>query len=173
MVCLAILLFSVIASLGFRLRGGLFGQQIGWGSTTARLVAWALPMTIITFFMVPDYPLWAIVPTLLTWWVGCIFPWWHSLDMGRLSGTLLQDALLHSLRGIIWVLLPVILVGFIAGPSLLLVIPLLASLLCGPSYMLGYYISEEISNRMGGTEYGELIFGFIVGLSVSTSYTML
>jgi len=170
---IVILFSSILASIGFRIRGGLFGQQIGWGTTVARFVSWAIPMTAITFLTVSGYPLWAIVPTILAWWLGCLFPWWHSLDMGRMSGTLLQDTIMHSLRGIIWVLPPVVLVGIIAGPSLVLAIPLLISLLCGPSYVLGYYISEKISSYMGGTEYGELIFGFIVGLSISASYLML
>jgi len=168
-----ILFSSILASIGFRLRGGLFGQQIGWGTTTARFVAWALPMTAITFLTVSDYPWWMIIPTLLTWWLGCILPWWHSLDMGRMSDTLLRDIAMHSLRGMIWVLPSITLVGVIVGPNPVLAIPLLVSLLCGPSYVLGYYITEKISNRMGGTEYGEWIFGFLVGLSISASYLML
>ena len=168
-----IIFSSILASIGFRLRGGLFGQQIGWGTTVARFVACALPMTIITFLTVANYPWWMIAPTILTWWLGCIFPWWQSLDMGRMSGTLLQDVVMHSLRGIIWVLPSVVLVGIIVGPNPVLVIPLLVSLLCGPSYVLGYYISEKINNYMGGTEYGELIFGFLVGLSISATYLML
>lgn len=169
---------------GFRIRGGLFGKNIGWGATTARFCAWALPTTatIALWFNSSLFdPYWFQYEHLILFffatWLGAIGPWWKSLDLGRREGTWLVDFILHSVRGTLWTL-PIAAVFVLYGhldPALIL---LAGGTLCGLVYELGYKLPTPFQiNRYGGLnqgpELGEFLYGATIGLTIIVaSYTI-
>lgn len=165
------ILGAVVGGLGFRVRGGLWGEKIGWGATTARIVAWSVPMTILTFFALSINPVWQVsyyfIPVfVVAWWLGTILGWWKSIDMGRNEGEWLQDFILQTARGIFWVLPVTALLFVLHGFTLSLLILLLGGLSCGVCYEAGWRLANK-NSAMGGSEYGEIIFGAAVGIATS------
>lgn len=164
MFLLNIILGGIIGAIGFRVRGGLWNDKIKWGATTARLVAWSLPMSLITYTAFQfNQPLWYIPIFILTWWVGCLLGWWHSIDMGRLDGNWTKDFILQSIRGLFWTLPTAIAVCLLTQSiPISMIILLVSGLSCGICYEIGWRLSEK-KPIMGGTEYGEFIFGLVIG----------
>lgn len=146
---------------GFRARGAAwFLALTGRGATTARMLAWALPMMLQVAWETSLGLHWAAYPLVfVAAWAGCVLGWWGSLDMGRRDGSWLIDCLLHTLRGSLFTL-PV---------GIVLLNPWVAAsgLLCGLVYELGYQASERLKLPVGGSEIGEAAFGVIVFLAVS------
>lgn len=151
------LLAPFILALGFRLRGAaVFHEWTGRGATTARIVCFAIPCGLIAWGLGLAWP-WAIALGVAAW-VGCLPPWWGSLDLARQYGDYGQDFALHTLRGVVWVL-PMAVVLFAAGefwPGMLL-----AGTACGAIYEAGYRIRES-----HGAEIGEVGFGFVIGCAL-------
>lgn len=171
--------------LAFRIRGGLFGKNIGWGTTTARLLSWALPVTLFVAYWYPPILFTAFESffaayklseyyylgfVYLSIFLGAVAPWFKSLDFGRKDGTWLKDFLLHSGRGVIWVagLAAVFIVYGIYIPAIIL---LVSGLLCGVAYEIGWNLPTPFQvNREGGfntgPEIGEFLFGALIGLAL-------
>lgn len=172
---LLVLNAAIVGAIGFRLRGGMFGAQIGWGSTTARLAAWALPMSLLVYLHAPDATTLWLPVMVVAWWLGCLLGWWESLDMGRMHHTLWRDMLMHSVRGMAWVVPPGLALSVLRGvPEPTLYLPLLAGALCGPVYALGYKLSDAFGDRFVdfgdpwptvGSEWGEYLFGALVAVA--------
>lgn len=179
----------VVLGIGFRIRGGLFGKNIGWGATKARLISWSLPVTLLIMYWYPiesfysvkeyiniltenEYVFYTIIFGSV--FAGTVLPWWGSLDFGRHEGTWLKDFLFHSLRGILWVS-GLVIIFSIYGlyiPALLL---FTTGILCGIMYEIGWQIKTPFKvNREGGlntgTEIGEVLFGSLIGLSLVLGY---
>lgn len=158
----AIFVVALLAA-GFRIRGdAAFARWTGRGATTARIVAWAIPVAASGWLLGLEWPV--AVALGVAAWVGCLAPWWGSLDLGRHEGTWFRDFCLHSARGVLWTL-PMAGVVFLAQFSVWPTVgaglwwPLLAAgALCGPAYELGYRIREK-----RGTEIGEALFGALIG----------
>lgn len=156
---------ALIGALGFWLRGSsLFATLMGRGATTARLLAWAIPMGLVAWLLTPLGWPWA-VGVGVAMYLGCLLPWWGSLDMGNSEGTFIKDFLMHTLRGIIWVAPTIAVmiypVGMFAG------LPLLgAGMLCGVAYEIGWMVWKERA-----TEVGEVLFGGLIGAGLYLSAT--
>ncbi len=151
---------ALLGGFGFWLRGSAhFEEWTGRGATTARIVCWAAPLGIFSWALgVPPLESAAIGVAA---WLGCLAPWWGSLDMGRQEGTWLHDFVMHTLRGALWVL-PIwlaVMVAFGSWWPLLVVAPL-----CGVVYELGYRLWPA-----RGTEIGEAVFGALIGLALAQS----
>lgn len=151
----ASLLGAVVGGIGFRIRGaGEFQAVTGRGATTARIVAWSLPLATMWAAWGPAPPgWWAVMAAAL--WLGSIAGWWGDL---RLVDA--RDIALHAARGVLWVLPAAALVALQVAllPALAL---LVAGALCAPAYLLGWRLCGRLG--LGGTEWGELIFGAVVG----------
>lgn len=163
---LVVILATVIGCIGFRVRGGLWNDKVRWGSTTARFVAWSTPMAVITMLgLGTNTPLWYIPIFILSWWLGTILGWWKSIDMGRMEGSWIQDFILQSLRGVLWVLPTVIAMAVLLQSfPLSLIILLVGGLSCGVCYEIGWRMATD---KVGGTEWGEYIFGAVLGLTTA------
>lgn len=155
-----------ICGLGNRLRGGLWGDQIGWGATTARIISWAIPVAILSgvWYQLVWY-LWIIMGVAA--WLGTIAGWWGKcIDMGRRDGTWLHDMCWITLRGTVWTLpMTVVFVwsGFI--PAAILV--QLSGTLMGVWYELGWRSPSHTPGFTQGPEVGELLFGMMFGLALA------
>ena len=156
----------------FRIRGGLWNDYIPpklWGSTKARFIAWAIPVSMAIWFWSPiSYP-W-IPALIIATWLGSILGWWHSLDMGTQDDTLARDFSFHTLRGLFWTMPIALVTGFLGLYNLSIAL-ILAGSLCGIAYLAGYktptLVQLEAEGGMNtGAEIGEFYFGVIIGLAI-------
>ncbi len=164
------LVVPLALAAGFRIRGAAEFEQ-WWdrafpaaamlgGATTARIVAWAIPVGIFAGALHGGWHVGILAGVAA--WIGCLPPWWRSLDLGRREGAWLQDFALHTLRGFIWTA-PVAAVAWWFGgePAPLLI----AGALCGLIYEIGYRVRQS-----GQTELAEAVFGFVVGLALTFTF---
>jgi len=163
----SLLIFAavVIGGFGFWLRGSaLFYNLTGRGATTARLVAWAMPLALLSLFVVS--PLYALSIGVALF-LGSILPWWKSLSLGRnsIDGTWAESALRHTGRGVLWTL-PLSVVVFFAVGGYSFLLPLLTGALVVVPYEIGWRIQNE---KLNPTEIGEIGFGAMIGLSLFLS----
>jgi hypothetical protein len=156
------LIGAAVGGFGFWLRGSaLFEKWTGRGATTARITCWALPLGLFGWALgLPPIEASALAVAA---WIGCLAPWWDSLDLGRQEGTWLRDFAWHTLRGALWVapIWLVVLLSFGSWWPLAVV-----ALLCGIVYELGYRLWPA-----KGTEVGEALFGALIGLALAQSLT--
>lgn len=162
----------------FRIRGGAFGDEIrkyiykGYGATTSRLVVWSLPMTLLLFLSQPSHAWWIYPLFFLSIYLGTIIGWWRSIDMGRVEGKWFQDFVFQTIRGVLWTL-PAAAVVFYVGSISTMIALLVAGLLCGVLYELGWRvrlprsIAESKFDLRTGPELGELFFGAAIGLAIT------
>lgn len=179
-----VMLVVTVLSLGlaFRLRGGLFGKEIGWGSTTARLVAWSLPVTLFVAYWYPPILFTAFINYIsfdylyiplvfIGAYLGSVLGWWGTIDMGRIEGEWIKEFTLHSARGILWT-------AGVAGVFTLygLFIPAIALLIsgisCGIIYEIGwrtptFFKPTPEGGFNTGSEIGEFLFGAVIGLAIA------
>lgn len=151
----ASVLGAVVGGLGFRIRGAREFQTVtGRGATTARIVAWSLPLATMWAVWGPAAPGWWVI-MVVALWLGSIAGWWGDLRLVEA-----RDVALHAARGVLWVLPAAVLVALKVelAPALAL---LVAGALCAPAYLLGWRLGGRL--ELGGTEWGELIFGAVVG----------
>ena len=148
----------VVLGIGFRLRGAaIFERVTGRGATTARIVCFAIPAGLLAWGMGFGWP--HALAMGFAAWLGCLPPWWGSLDLGRQYGGFWQDFALHTLRGLVWTAPMALVVWHVGGAWWWLV---LAGLLCGVAY--------EAANRARptrGTETGEVVFGALIGAGLA------
>lgn len=152
----------VVAMLaaGFRIRGWAgFERLTGRGTTTARIVAWAIPCAI-AWLLLGGAPVEALAIAAAAW-IGCLPGWWGSLDLGRQEGTWLRDFALHSARGALWTMPMAVVVWWIGAEWWWL---LIAGAACGLIYEAGYWIAAR--TRWSGTEWGEAMFGAMIGAAL-------
>jgi hypothetical protein len=155
-------LFVAIGAAGFWLRGAaVFQRWTGRGATTARLLAWALPMGALSAVHTDWYNAAAIAVGL---YLGTLLGWWRSLDLGRVEGEWLRDFVLHTARGLLWTL-PAALVCAAASFDIANAVPLIvAGLLCGVLYEVGWRAYPPRA-----TEIGEATFGGAIGAALYLS----
>lgn len=152
---LLVFLSLVVGGVGNWLRASsLFQEVTGRGATTARILCLALPLGLLSYF---SGLLWweaAIFGTAL--FLGSIGGWWGSLDLSRNEGSWIKDAILHTLRGAVWVA-PVALVLLGLGFSFwwLALVPTLFIL---AAYELGWKIDPPAA-----TTVGDVLFGISLG----------
>jgi hypothetical protein len=153
------ILAPFVLALGFRLRGAAVFQRVtGRGATTARIVCFAIPCGLIGWGLGLPWH-WSLALGVAAW-LGCLPPWWGSLDLARQYGEFREDFLLHTMRGVIWIWpMAVVLAhsGHLEGAYYLT----WAGLLCGAVYEAGYRIREA-----HGAELGEAFFGFLIGAAL-------
>lgn len=157
------LIGALIGAVGFRLRGSaLFEQWTGRGATTARIVCWAIPMSIVSLFAVP----WYAAPLVgIAFFLGAIPGWYGCLDLGRDDGKVLRDYAVMLARGIVWTL-PAALVYAWAGATPGMYAVALAGALCPLAYTIGWAIPSTKPNLSQGPELGEVVFGAMIGAAV-------
>lgn len=136
MVWALVLPFALIGALGNRLRGGLWGSVIGWGSGVARLGAWGIPCGVGAWAC--GAPWWAALAVIVGAWAGCTVPQFGALSMGHRGGT--SGALAWGAMTL-WGLArmgSVVLVAWWLGGAWWW--PLAAGLLCAPLYELAWHV---------------------------------
>lgn len=150
------LLLIPLGAVLFRIRGGWLSLP----STTLGRAVWSVGMTLI-----PAAITWRLVVLAPALFLGCVLPWWQSIDMGRNEGTLARDAVFHTLRGALWVL-PASAAGWWAlGPWTLLV--MIPGLLCAGWYELGWRTPSSVKHFTRGSELGEVYFGAAIGFGLA------
>ena len=75
---------ALLGALGNRLRGGLWGDKIRWGTGVARLCAWGIPSGLGAWAL--GIPWWAAAVVILGAWAGCTVPQFGGLSMGNRPG---------------------------------------------------------------------------------------
>lgn len=151
--------------IGFRMRGGLWGENIGWGATTARICAWAIPVALATWAWYQFAWPYLLITGLLAF-AGSTISWFGSIDMGRMQGTWTRDFLIMTAVGfarMIGVAALLAYTGFWSGAIAVAV----AGAMCGVMYELGWRTPSTLAGFGQGPEVGELYFGACVGLAIS------
>lgn len=159
---------GLVGAFGFWLRGAaLFRALTGRGATTARVVAWAFPLALVSWLA--GAPAAAAVALGAALWLGCLPPWWSSTDLGRQAGTWARDAFWQALRGALWTLPAGVALGA-AGLLETDQTPLLAALAVAasglvalPAYEVGWRLRPPGTPGFGATEVGEALTGATVG----------
>lgn len=168
MTTLLALLTVVVCGLGFRIRGGLWNtvieRHVHWGSTTARLVSWALPVTlcVAVWYTLPWYML---ISMFVAVWAGCLLPWYGSIDMARIEGDWHTDAVNMTWRGALWCV-PMSVVFVWTGLWMPAALCLASGALMAVWYEIGWRIPSKVPGFQAGPELGELIFGCVLGLAL-------
>lgn len=159
-----ILLGALVGAAGFWLRGAaVFALWTGRGATTARIVAWAIPLALLCWVVTP-LAWWWCAALGVALWVGCLPGWWGSLDLGRDAGAWWRDFALHSLRGVLW---SAPAAGVLAMASGAWWWPMLAGAACGAAYEAGWRLRPPGDPRTpNATEIGEVLFGGLLGAAV-------
>jgi hypothetical protein len=168
MIVVCILLSLLTASalgIGFRMRGGLWGDKIGWGATTARIVAWAIPVALVTWAWYQFAWYFALATGVLAF-AGATIGWFGGIDMGRMHGTWIRDFTVMTLVGFVKMLGVALMIG-LAGFHTGAVAVSIAGALCGVMYELGWRTPSTRPGFQTGPELGELYFGALVGLAIS------
>lgn len=151
------LALPLLGALLFRIRGGWLSLP----STTLGRLAWSCGMALGVAGATLDAWALALAPALF---VGCVLPWWGSLDLGRNEGEAWRDALVMTARGVLWVLPAAGLVAWWRGwPAVGLVV---AGLACAPAYALAWRIPSNAPGFARGPELGEVIFGAAIGAAL-------
>ncbi|MBR0653068.1 hypothetical protein GXW78_25655 [Roseomonas terrae] len=155
---------ALIGAAGFWLRGAaVFARVTGRGATTARVVAWAVPLALLAWLVTPLPWGWSLALAAALW-LGCLPGWWGSIDLGRNEGGWSRDAALHTARGVLWGA-PAAVVLWLAGGGWWW--PLVAGLTCAPAYEIGWRLRPAGDpRRPAATELGELLFGAALGAAV-------
>lgn len=136
---LIIILLTIGGAALFRVRGSSsWHEWTGRGATSIRLL-WAayLGTAAAALGLSP----WLAAAVGFACFLGSVWPWWGSLDMGRNEGTLWRDMGMHSLRGLLWTAPPAaVLWGSGSGSPWLL---LLAGAACGPIYAAAWRLHAK------------------------------
>lgn len=149
---------ALVGGVGFWLRGSAtFARATGRGATTARIVAWAMPLAAFAWLLTP-LAWWWCAALAVALWLGALPGWWGSLDLGRVEGAWPRDLALHTLRGVVW-MAPAAAVLGLAGAAWWP--PLLAGLSCGAAYEVGWRVWPARA-----TEVGECLFGAACGAAL-------
>jgi hypothetical protein len=149
-----------LGAILFRIRGGWLNLP----STTVGRMVWSVGMTVLPVAATMNWWLLLLAPALF---LGCILPWWKSIDMGRNEGRLIIDAALQTARGILWVLPAVALLYWqYEWAALAALIP---GLLCAAAYEAGWRIPSEVPHFSRGAELGEVIFGAMIGAGLASA----
>lgn len=163
-----ILILAAIGAALFRLRGSdLFARVTGRGKTTADVV-YAVGLALLFIF---SMPWWGVPALALALWLGGRPGWWKSLSLGRnpVDGSVRAQFVRHTLRGVVWTA-PAAAAGLALGAS---PVPLiLAGATCALVYEAGYRLSDRggVFGRFGGTEWGELFFGAMIGVALALTF---
>jgi len=171
---LAILCCIALCSVAFRVRGGL-------------LEAWRIPgqLARITFAVAAGLTAWLGVPwwlalaTVPAWWVGSTFPLFGGIDLGTRDGTFWGDVRGLALRGLLWTLLPALVLWWphvTIDPTLIVwgqgAPQWWVLLLVGPLMPLAYWLGRQSGSKLWGAgaidwcQTGEAIYGAMLGVGV-------
>ncbi len=164
LIGLLTVLSALIGGFLFRVRGG----ALPTGSTTIARLIWSVGMAALAVALSYAGGVWAMNWWLLTlvpaFFLGCLCPWWNSIDMGRNEGTFWKDFLVMMGRGVLWVLFAAAGLGLL-GYSAMYVF---AGLLCPVCYTIGWRLPNTKWIKQG-TEYGEILFGMVCGAGLALS----
>jgi hypothetical protein len=163
-----VIIFAAIGAALFRLRGSeSFERVTGRGKTTADAV-YAVGLALLFALTMPW---WGVLALALALWLGGRPGWWKSLSLGRnpSDGSVSAQFARHTLRGVVWTA-PAAVIAFALGAS---PIPLvLVGAACALVYEVGYRLSDRggVFGRLGGTEWGELFFGAMIGVGLALTF---
>jgi hypothetical protein len=153
---------AAVGALLFRMRGAALFQRItGRGKTTADVV-YAAGLAAMAM---PGW--WQALALAVALWLGGRLGWWRTLTLGRNpeDGPAWRQWLLHTARGVLWTA-PAAALAWWCGASPWAL--LLAGLLCAPAYEVGWRLDGRAG--LGGTEWGELFFGAVIGLALVSTF---
>lgn len=151
-------LAAIWGAIWNRLRGGPFGKIVrafGFPDPGDTLTRLAFGLAFATIGVVASRNWW-VLATAITWWAGCVLPWWKTIDLGRIEGSWKRDVPMMALRGLLWVAPTAVLLwlmGYFWSPLLLagVAFPLL--------YEIGWRIPSQIDDLRTGPEIGECLAG--------------
>ncbi|MFC3227320.1 hypothetical protein ACFOGJ_08775 [Marinibaculum pumilum] len=169
---LAILIAAAAGAILFRLRGDAWLRAAlpWWGTLEGRLLY--AGGTAAVAVAIAGAAWWWLPILVAALWLGSVFGWWQTLDMGTQTGSRARDIALHSLRGVLWTLPAGLAVG--AGLDLQAgALLALSGAAAGPLYALAMlvpwqaaagpvWISRQDGNGVN-TEAGECLFGAWIG----------
>lgn len=167
----------LIGGLGNRLRGGLYGDRIGWGTGIARLVSWSIPVALLC--LMAGLPLIYLPAMIAGLYLGSCFGQYGSLSMGHRGGkTGIQAWFFMGLWGTARLLIPAILIGIATDSIPWLVIaaffscPLIYNFVwyTPPQFFLkGFGYGEGPEKGYDPPELAELIHGIVMTLALVLS----
>lgn len=150
----AVAAMTLLGAALFRLRGDAIV-----GSTTAGRLLWSCGMA--AGLAVVAFAWWPLILALALF-VGCLFPWWGSIDMGRNDGTWLKDAALQAIRGVLWVVPAAVVTTHFAGAWWVVLVGLTAV----PFYEIGWRLPL---GSWRGSPAGEILFGGAIGATLAVA----
>lgn len=152
----------VIGAVLFRVRGGLLGDYgiLGNGTTGISRIIYAA--SLAAFIVLLTWNLWlaALAPALF---VGCVLPWWGSIDMARDKGKWFRDFILQSARGLLFTLPAGVVLWWLGYEWW----PGLVGLSAGLLYELGWCIPSKVKGLETGSPIGEALLGAVIGGSLA------
>jgi hypothetical protein len=167
----------LVGGLGNRMRGGLWGNRIGWGTGTARMCAWSIPVALLC--ALAGLPLLYLPLMIAGLFLGCCAGQYDSLSMGHHGGKVgLAPWFFMTLWGIARLIIPAILIGFATKHIPWLVIA--AFFTCPIIYNFVWYTPPKFFFKGFGygdgaeagydpPELAELIHGIIMSLALVLS----
>lgn len=150
-----------IGAVAFRLRGSALVGDLAPALMPGRHL-WAVAMTGLAIWLAgwsPDLLL--LAPAFF---LGAVPGWKSTIDLGRVEGSKVRDALVMVVRGLVWTL-PAGAVLWFFGPGTSWTFGL-AGLLCPLLYEIGWRVPLRIPHLRQGPELGELLFGGWLGAAL-------
>lgn len=145
-------------ALLFRVRGGWLALP----STTLGRCAWSIPMAGLATLASGDWWLLGLAPLLF---IGCVLPWWGTIDLARMEGRYWRDVAVMTARGLLWVAPALPLLAWRDGWSSVALA--LAGLACAGLYELGWRTPSSVPGFARGAELGEVYFGAAIGAGLA------
>lgn len=156
----ALAALPIAGALLFRIRGGWLQLP----STTLGRVAWSAPMAALAALASADWWLLGLGPLLF---LGCVLPWWQTIDLARNEGRFWRDFIVMTGRGVLWVAPAFPLLFWREGWASLFV--LAAGLSCAALYELGWRTPSNVRAFARGSELGEAYFGAAIGAGLAVA----
>jgi hypothetical protein len=179
MFYLNLILSALIGGITNRIRGGLFGHEIGLGDTFVRIFAFGLPMGLLSYYF--GLPLFYALLMWVGFYLGCVQGQYGSLSMGHAGGT---KGILAWLAMFTWglgrIIIPAGVLYYYSSnvPYFMLA----TAFLCPIVYNIVWYFPKSLFFTGGFGKYitngyvsydppeiAELINGMLIGLSLALS----
>lgn len=157
---LQVILLILVGAVGFRIRGGLLGDYGSSVGTTVSRIIYSVGLAVVITLLSGNWWLGLLAPALF---LGCVLPWWQSIDMARDKGKWSTDFVLQSARGLLFTL-PAGAVLWWLGYEWW---PGLVGLSAGFLYEIGWRIPSKVKGLERGSPIGEALLGAVIGGSLA------
>lgn len=169
------IIIPFLLAIGNRIRGGWLGPEIGWGTQTARIMAWGIPCALSAFIC--GVPLWISLLFGIGMWVGSTLPIpFDMLNMYVSGKQLLLHVVLCSVRWLIEVMAGTVFLFLFYNSHIpeLILLPI-GGMMAGLCYFIGRFTPRQIVNGQSVSwagEFGESSWGLIFGLSIVLAFIL-